>query len=273
MPRLLYPGVYLEETEAQVSPIPGVSTSIDRPALQSISAEFRRAVKTHAPEWTDHGEADPGVTLLELFAFLGENLLFHANEIPERGRVSARRAAVALAALGHASEPGCEGLERPAYFSGRLLDAGTLAAEQNYHRKKLRRHNRALHGYGVVTGLAVRVESTDSGESRIVVEPGYAIDPSGEEICVPRAVTLTPQGLGDSAVVTLRFWERALPSCADGRRRSLRGMPSVVEEACVIGISPAVVAPAFPLARLLSSEGRWRVDPLFVTPRVGTTGS
>jgi len=272
MPRLLYPGVYLEETEAQVSPIPGVSTSIGGAALQAISAEFRSAVKTHAPEWTDQGEADPGVTLLELFAFLGESLLFGTNEIPERGRVRARRAAVALAALGHASEPGCGGLKRPAYFSGRLIDAGTLAAEQDYHREKLRRHNRGLHGYGVVTGLAVRIEFTDSAESRVVVEPGYAIDPSGEEICVPRAVTLTPQGLGDSAVVTLRFWERVcrpLPTAGDASA----GIPSVVEEACCIGLSPAVVAPAFPLARLLSSEGRWRVDPLFVMPRVGTTGS
>ena len=106
----------------------------------------------------------------------------------------------------------------------------------------------------------------------VVVEPGYAIDPSGEEICVSRAVTLTPQGPGDSAVVTLRFWERAcspVPAPGDVSAE----MPSRVEEACVIGISPAAVAPAFPLARLLSSEGRWRVDPLFVTPRVGTAGS
>ena len=272
MPRLLYPGVYLEETEAQVSPIPGVSTSIDGAALQSIGADFRRVMKTHVPEWTDQGEADPGVTLLELFAFLGENLLFRAEEIPERGRVSARRAALALAALGHASEPGCDGLKRPAYFSGQLLDAGTLAAEQDYHREKLRRHNLGLHGHGVVTGLAVHIESTDSGESRVVVEPGYAIDPSGEGICVPRAVTLAPPGPGDSAIVTLRFWERVcrpVPAAGDVSA----GMPSVVEEACVIGLSPVVVAPAFPLARLLSSEGRWRVDPLFVPPRVGTTGS
>jgi len=272
MPRLLYPGVYLEETEAQVSPIPGVSTSVGGAALQSISAEFRSAVKTHAPGWTDQGEGDPGVTLLELFAFLAESLLFRANEIPERGRVCARRAAVALAALGHASEPECGGLERPSYFSGQLLDADTLVAEQDYHREKLRRHNRGLHGYGVVTGLAVRIESTNSGESRVVVEPGYAIDPTGEEICVPRAVTLTPQGLGDSAVVTLRFWERVCPSLPTAGDASA-GISSVVEEACVIGLSPAVVSPAFPLARLLSSEGRWRVDPLFVTPRVGTTGS
>jgi hypothetical protein len=44
-------------------------------------------------------------------------------------------------------------------------------------------------------------------------------------------------------------------------------MPSV-EEACLIGVSPAVIQPAFALARLVRSDGPWRVDPLFVTPRV-----
>ena len=44
-------------------------------------------VPVHTPEWTQFGEADPGVTLLELFAFLGENLLYRANQIPERNRL------------------------------------------------------------------------------------------------------------------------------------------------------------------------------------------
>ena len=32
-------------------------------------------------------EKELGVTLLELFAFLGENLLYRANQIPERNRL------------------------------------------------------------------------------------------------------------------------------------------------------------------------------------------
>ena len=37
----------------------------------------------HTPEWTQLGESDPGVTLVELFAFLTESLLYRANRVPE----------------------------------------------------------------------------------------------------------------------------------------------------------------------------------------------
>jgi hypothetical protein len=38
------------------------------------------------PDWTTFNQSDPGLTLVELFAFLGENLLYRANQIPERNR-------------------------------------------------------------------------------------------------------------------------------------------------------------------------------------------
>jgi len=272
MPQYLYPGVYVEETDAGVKPISGVSTSLDHVVLESLGAEFRRTMQTHVPEWTDRNESDPGVTLLEVVAFLAESLLFRANEFPERGRAAALRAAAALAALGRACESGCESLKRPLFFSGQLLDAATLTAEQDYHREKLRRHNRTLLGYGVISGLAVRVEpTTDSGGSRIVVEPGHAVDRFGEEISLPCGATLAVPGQGDSAFVTLRFWEHACPPSPTAGPIPT-GMPRV-EEACIIGVSPAVVAPAVALARLVRSEGRWQVDPAFVPPRVTQRGS
>jgi hypothetical protein len=45
-------------------------------------------IPVYNPEWTDHNPTDPGVTLLELFAFLGENLLFRFNQIPEATRLA-----------------------------------------------------------------------------------------------------------------------------------------------------------------------------------------
>ncbi|MGZ8157270.1 MAG: baseplate J/gp47 family protein [Methylobacter sp.] len=41
----------------------------------------------HTPEWTNFNQSDPGVTLVQLFAFLTENLLYRANLIPERNRI------------------------------------------------------------------------------------------------------------------------------------------------------------------------------------------
>jgi hypothetical protein len=47
-----------------------------------------------APDWTDHDVSDPGITLLELFPFLGEQLDFRT---PHGRR---RLLVVALAAAG-----------------------------------------------------------------------------------------------------------------------------------------------------------------------------
>jgi predicted phage baseplate assembly protein len=38
----------------------------------------------YTPEWTDFNESDPGITLVELFAWLSESLLYSMNQVPER---------------------------------------------------------------------------------------------------------------------------------------------------------------------------------------------
>ena len=63
MPEYLYPGVYVEEIDTGVKPIPGVSTTIDT-TLESLAADFRRTLRAYVPEWTGFDESDPGVTLL-----------------------------------------------------------------------------------------------------------------------------------------------------------------------------------------------------------------
>jgi hypothetical protein len=273
MPEYRYPGVYVEEIDVGGRSIPGVSTSTAGLAFEPIASDVRRAMREHAPEWTNEDDSDPGVTLLQIFAFLSENLLYRANQIPERGRTAAARAAAALALLADRGERPCEGLQRPSYFVGRLLDADALTTEQNYHREKLRRHNRALLGSGVVSGLDVRVEAApDATGERVVVEPGYAIDPNGEEIPVPCSVALTPPAQGEIAFVTLRFWER--PCSPVSVVADEKVAPAMIEEACVIGITDAPPPPpAIPIARLLRVGDRWRVDPGFAAPHARGGGA
>ena len=71
-------------------------------------------------------------------------------------------------------------LERVNYFPGQVLSVSDLRAEQEYFLARLRRHNRHLHGWGVVSGLTVTVDNS----SEIVIEPGIAIDCAGNEIHV-----------------------------------------------------------------------------------------
>jgi hypothetical protein len=56
---------------------------LDDRSYQQLRDELVRRIPVYAPEWTDLNPSDPGITLIELFAFLGENLLFRFNQIPE----------------------------------------------------------------------------------------------------------------------------------------------------------------------------------------------
>ena len=56
---------------------------LDNRSYQQLRDELIARIPVYAPEWTDHNPSDPGVTLVELFAYLGENLLFQFNQIPD----------------------------------------------------------------------------------------------------------------------------------------------------------------------------------------------
>ncbi|MGH8933604.1 MAG: putative baseplate assembly protein [Egibacteraceae bacterium] len=60
---------------------------LDDRSYEQLRDELLRRIDVYSPEWTDRGPSDPGVTLLELFAFLGENLLFRFNQIPDQTRL------------------------------------------------------------------------------------------------------------------------------------------------------------------------------------------
>lgn len=73
-------------------------------------------------------------------------------------------------------------LARPLYEPGKFLSAGDCRAEQKYRLQKFRRHNRYLHGYGVVCGLLVAPGGDPARPWAVRVCPGYALGPYGDEI-------------------------------------------------------------------------------------------
>lgn len=60
--------------------------TVDHRSYRQLVTEALSRVPAHTPEWTHLGDADPGVTLLQLFAFMGESVIYRANRIPERNR-------------------------------------------------------------------------------------------------------------------------------------------------------------------------------------------
>lgn len=64
-----------------------ISPILDNRSYEELRDELVRRIPVHSPAWTNHNVSDPGVTLLELFAFLGESLLYRFNQIPDTTRV------------------------------------------------------------------------------------------------------------------------------------------------------------------------------------------
>jgi hypothetical protein len=59
---------------------------LDDRNFEQLFAEARARIPVHNPEWTNFNDSDPGITIIQLFAFMTENLLYRSNRIPEANR-------------------------------------------------------------------------------------------------------------------------------------------------------------------------------------------
>lgn len=62
--------------------------ALDDRSFDDLVADLVRRIPAHTPEWTDPRIGDPGRTLIDLFAWLGDTILYRANLIPERQRLA-----------------------------------------------------------------------------------------------------------------------------------------------------------------------------------------
>ena len=58
--------------------------NLDDRRFQDLVDDAKRYVQVHCPQWTDHNVSDPGVTLIETFAMVTDQLLYRLNRVPER---------------------------------------------------------------------------------------------------------------------------------------------------------------------------------------------
>ena len=57
---------------------------LDDRAFADIVEEARRRIPLYTPEWTDHNLSDPGMTLIELFAWMTDIVLYRLNRVPDK---------------------------------------------------------------------------------------------------------------------------------------------------------------------------------------------
>jgi hypothetical protein len=181
-----------------------------------------------------------------------------------------------------------QSLKRLRFFIGQVLTAESLELEQQYFREKLKRHNRTLHGFGIVSGLEVGVQS-----GQIIVEPGLALDCEGNELVVPSArpvvLASTTDGLRP-AYVRVRYVEEetdfvpALPDEPTATPTENGARASTITEGFEIEIAhensnrghrhlrarwlACGKSHALTIAKLKYSSQGWRVERGYRPPRV-----
>ena len=67
--------------------MPLKAPNLDDRDFHSLVADSLRRVQENCPDWTDLSPHDPGVVLLELFAFLTETMIYRLNRLPEKAYI------------------------------------------------------------------------------------------------------------------------------------------------------------------------------------------
>src|ERR1700728_1148685 len=58
--------------------------NLDDRRWQDLTQEAVPLIPRYAPQWTDFNTHDPGITLMEMFAWLTESMVYRLNQIPDR---------------------------------------------------------------------------------------------------------------------------------------------------------------------------------------------
>src|SRR5262249_49457297 len=71
-------------TAFRESDMPLPTVTLDDRHFQDIVDQTKTLIPHYCPEWTDHNVSDPGVALIELFAWMTDLLLYRVNQTPDK---------------------------------------------------------------------------------------------------------------------------------------------------------------------------------------------
>lgn len=64
------------------------SSNLDDRTFDDLVEDCLLRIPRYCPEWTDHNLSDPGITLIELFAWLTDQMLLRFNQVPRKNYVA-----------------------------------------------------------------------------------------------------------------------------------------------------------------------------------------
>lgn len=149
---------------------------------------LRRRIPVYNPTWTDHNDSDPGITLLQLFAFMTESVLFRLNQVPEATQLTFLR--LLDLPLRPATPARCTLAFTTVRATGEVVGGATVLTAGKLPF-------RLATGQDVpvwpVTALAVARTATAAPQANAEAQPGSADDPELFDVYTARLAEL--QGL------------------------------------------------------------------------------
>lgn len=167
-------------------------SNLDDRTFDELVEECILRIPRYCPEWTDHNLSDPGMTFIELFAWLTDQMLLRFNQVPRKNYVAF------LELLGiRLQPPGIARTDLTFYLSTVLADAYTIPA-----------------------GVEVGTERTETTEAIIFTteHPLVVGKPRIRHLLAARTAENTPQTLRDR--ITSQ-WNRQPNGEWEGREQGL----------------------------------------------------
>ncbi len=67
--------------------MPLIAPNLDDRQFADIVSQAKTLIPRYVPEWTNFNESDPGITLVELFAWMTEMIIYRLNQVPDRNYI------------------------------------------------------------------------------------------------------------------------------------------------------------------------------------------
>ncbi len=169
------------------------------------------------------------------------------------------------------------GLERNAYFYGKLLTVRDFVTEQKYFQAKHQLSHKGLHGTGVVWGLGVTGLTSEGIEKiRFKLGQGMALDPEGREILVLEETEHeleVPENLRvqDELIIGIGYREQFREPTPSGSTPKECHWNRVREEYCLKIIkNETLLANSVPLLAIKKQNNKWAPKPSKFPPRISS---
>ena len=178
--------------------------NLDDRTFQSLVDDARRLVHRRCPEWSDHNISDPGITLIETFAMMVDQLIYRLNRVPDRNYIKF------LDLLGlELRPPGAAQGEVTFWLSAPQPQAITVRAETEVSTDRTDIDEPIV--FSTTEKLDIIPCSLDGGRVATMTAQGDAVpqknEPGGSEF---RCFSERPVP-GDALLIGL---DRAVPNCA-----------------------------------------------------------